>query len=322
MRGRFAPTPSGLMHIGNARTALLAWLHIRSAGGQLILRMEDIDKPRSKPEYALQLLEDLKWLGLDWDEGPGKDGACGPYVQSEREERYEAAFRQLMDSGHLYPCYCSRADLAAAASAPHGLASEGGAYPSTCRNMTAAERKERADRKEPAWRFALPQDTGLAFEDLTAGYRAFPAGFGGDFIVKRADGIYGYQLAVVVDDAAMNVTHVLRGWDLLDSTPRQLLLYEALGLSKPVFAHVPLLYGPDGQRLSKRHGSVSIASMREAGTPPEAVVGVLAYLSGLIDRFEPVQVSDLTASFSMEKLSREPVTISLEILVMLSGCCA
>ncbi len=311
LRGRFAPTPSGQLHIGNARTALLAWLQARHAGGQFLLRMEDIDKPRSRPELAEQIVTDLRWLGLDWDEGPDVGGPHGPYVQSQREDLYREALNQLTESGWLYPCYCSRAELQAIASAPHGLASEGPCYPGTCRHLTPEQRTERAARgKQPSLRFAMPHQA-ISFTDLAAGAQTFPAGAGGDFVVLRADGIFAYQLAVVVDDAAMGVTHVLRGWDLLDSTPRQIILFEALGLPVPEFAHVPLLFGPDGQRLSKRHGAVAVASMRESGMRPEVLVGYLAYLSGLLDRPEPVRAAELVPGFDLARVPREPVTVDL-----------
>lgn len=315
-RGRFAPTPSGQLHIGNARTALLAWLQIRQAGGQFALRMEDIDKPRSKPELASQILDDLRWLGLDWDEGPDVQGEYGPYRQSEREALYEEALHTLMEKGVLYPCYCSRAELMAVASAPHGLASEGPVYPGTCRTLTSAQRAARSGKKTPSLRFAMP-DKAVHFCDLTLGSQTFPPHAGGDFIVKRADGIYGYQLAVVVDDAAMRITDVLRGSDLLDSTPRQILLFEALGMKPPQYAHVPLLYGPDGQRLSKRHGSVAIGSIRANGVTPEQLVGFLAYISGLTDRPEPVAASDLISSFSLEKIPKHPIILGETTLKMI-----
>ncbi|HWI51561.1 MAG TPA: glutamate--tRNA ligase family protein, partial [Symbiobacteriaceae bacterium] len=202
IRGRFAPTPSGQMHIGNARTALLAWLQARHAGGQFVLRMEDIDKPRSRPELARQILSDLRWLGLDWDEGPDVGGPYGSYVQSERSDLYEAALAKLTADGWLYPCYCSRAELLAIASAPHGLAEEGPRYPGTCRRLTPLEQTERSSRgKVPSLRFAMP-DEAVSFTDGIAGPQTAEPGAGGDFVVRRADGIIGYQLAVVVDDAA------------------------------------------------------------------------------------------------------------------------
>lgn len=316
-RGRFAPTPSGQLHLGNARTALLAWLDMRSQNGMMVLRVEDIDKPRSRPEFAAQIPSDLRWLGLDWDEGPDVGGPYMPYEQSEREQLYQGAFEQLLAAGCLYPCFCSRAELLGLARAPHGIASEGPVYPGTCRRLTSAEQNERASRKKPSYRFAMPAH-GFSFDDAAAGLQITPPGAGGDFVVKRADGIFGYQLAVVVDDAAMGITDVLRGYDLLDSTPRQLALYEALGLPAPRFAHVPLVLGADGERLAKRHGALSIAGLRAAGTAPELVVGALAYLSGLIDRLLPLQAHELIAGFSLARIPREPALISEQALRFLT----
>jgi glutamyl-tRNA synthetase len=317
-RGRFAPTPSGRLHIGNVRTALLAWLQMRSAGGAFILRMEDIDKPRSRAKLAEAIIEDLRWLGIDWDEGPDVGGVFGPYVQSRREQRYEEAIVRLTSEGRLYPCYCSRAELAAIASAPHGLSSEGPAYPGNCRHLTARERVARAAVKSPSLRFAMPERP-LHFVDALMGTQYFSAGAGGDFVVKRADGIYGYQLAVIIDDAAMKITDVLRGSDLLDSTPRQLSLYEALDLPAPGFAHVPLLFGPDGQRLAKRGDVIMVAGMRAAGVRPESIIGWLAYWSGLLDRPEPAKASELIAEFGLANVPKEPVVVTEEALRMLVG---
>ncbi|EFM13168.1 Glutamyl/glutaminyl-tRNA synthetase, class Ic, catalytic domain [Paenibacillus curdlanolyticus YK9] len=313
LRGRFAPTPSGLMHIGNARTALLAWLQIRQAGGQFVLRMEDIDKPRSKAQFASQALEDLRWLGLDWDEGPDVGGPYAPYQQSLREQLYEDALGQLEQRGRLYPCFCSRAELLAVASAPHGLSAEGPAYGGTCRNLTASERAERCLHKHPSIRFTM-EERDIVFEDGIAGLQAFPPGAGGDFVVKRADELFSYQLAVVVDDIAMGITDVLRGYDLLDSTPRQLMLYEALGATPPRFAHVPLLLGEDGKRLAKRHGSISLAAIRERGVQPERVLGLLAAMSGLIDRPAPIAAGELVGGFTLAQIPREPVIVDSQTL--------
>jgi len=308
VRGRFAPTPSGLLHLGNAGTALLAWLQARSQGGEIVMRIEDIDVPRCKPEWAERALQDMRWLGLDWDEGPDAGGACGPYEQSKRGKGYDEAVERLVAEGRLYPCYCSRADLLGAASAPHGLQAEGPAYPGTCRGLSAAERKEREARKTPSLRFAMP-DKPVSFVDDIAGRMAYAAGAGGDFVVKRADGIIGYQLAVVVDDAAMGITDVLRGWDLLDSTLRQLMLAEALGLRAPRYAHAPLLLGPDGKRLAKRHGDIAIAVLRESGYRPEGIVGLLGWLYGLIDRPESVHARELIPYFKLELIPHGAVTL-------------
>ncbi|QHT61444.1 tRNA glutamyl-Q(34) synthetase GluQRS [Paenibacillus lycopersici] len=314
MRGRFAPTPSGLMHIGNARTALLAWLQARSAGGAFVMRMEDVDLTRSRTELAEQALADLRWLGLDWDEGPDVGGAYAPYTQSERIGMYEEALAALERSGRLYECYCSRAELAAVASAPHGLGSEGPAYPGTCRLLTPQQRAERRSLKMPSLRFAVDAAESVRFDDLAAGPQTFPPAAGGDFVVKRADGMISYQLAVVVDDAAMGITDVLRGEDLLDSTPRQLQLYEALGWAPPRFAHVPLMYGSDGKRLAKRHGALSLAALRGSGIAPEKVVGWLAAVSGLIGKFEPVRASELAGHFRIDRVTKEDILITDDLL--------
>ncbi|MFC5407486.1 tRNA glutamyl-Q(34) synthetase GluQRS [Cohnella soli] len=305
-RGRFAPTPSGLLHIGNAFTALAAWLQIRQAGGTFIVRIEDIDISRSRVAYAEQQLDDLLWLGLDWDEGPRVGGPFGPYVQSERLPLYEKALERLRAADQLYPCYCRRSELASIASAPHGLSSEGAAYPGFCRSLTDDERRAKAALKEPAWRFRMPERE-LRFDDGMCGPQSFDGAAMGDFVVKRADGMYGYQLAVTLDDAAIGITDVLRGADLLDSTPRQLALYEALDFGPPAFAHVPLVVDAEGKRLSKRDRSITLASLREDGVAPERLIGALAFLAGWIDRQEPVSARELIPSFSSARTAAKDV---------------
>ncbi|MFC0215660.1 tRNA glutamyl-Q(34) synthetase GluQRS [Paenibacillus chartarius] len=315
IRCRFAPTPSGQLHLGNARTALLAWLDARSRGGTIVLRIEDIDKQRSRPQHQASIMQDLQWLGLDWDEGPDKGGPYAPYIQSEREQLYAEALAQLQAAGKLYPCYCSRAELLTMANAPHGLTSEGPIYPGTCRKLTAAERLERERHKQPSMRFHMhtaADEKTFAFEDRVAGMQRFPNG--GDFVVLRADGMFSYQLAVVVDDAAMGITDVLRGADLLDSTPRQLALFVALGLPAPQYAHVPLLLDADGSRLAKRHRALSLAELRAQGASPERIIGVLACLSGLLDRPEPVQAHELVREFSISRVPREPARLQAEYI--------
>ncbi|MCM3625845.1 tRNA glutamyl-Q(34) synthetase GluQRS [Paenibacillus glycanilyticus] len=317
IRGRFAPTPSGLMHVGNAWAALLAWLQIRSQSGQFVLRMEDIDGPRCRRELADQALADLRWLGLDWDEGPDIGGLYGPYTQSERIQLYEEAMDKLLEKGMLYPCFCSRAELLAVASAPHGLSSEGPTYAGTCRHLTPEQQLERMAVKKPSQRFKAGDARTVIFEDGISGPQAFPPGAGGDFVVRRADGIISYQLAVVVDDAAMKITDVLRGADLLDSTPRQLLLYEALGQPAPRFAHVPLLMGEDGKRLAKRHGDTSLAGLKTAGVPPERIVGWLAWLAGQTDQFEPLSAHELVTQFDQSRIPDESITINDSLMKQL-----
>ncbi|TQR98975.1 tRNA glutamyl-Q(34) synthetase GluQRS [Paenibacillus ottowii] len=321
IRGRFAPTPSGWIHLGNARTALLSWLHVRSLGGTYILRMEDIDMTRARSALAQGIMEDLRWIGLDWDEGPDIGGPYGPYTQSQRLERFQSALEKLQGQDLLYPCFCSRADIMAAAHAPHGLSGEGPAYSGACRNLSSSDALAKAQHKFPSLRFKVPQhsDAIISFHDQVAGHVSFAAAEGGDFIIKRADGMFSYQLAVVVDDADMHMTDVLRGYDLLDSTPRQLLLYQALGLQPPRFAHVPLVLGPDGRRLAKRHGGVALRAMRRQGVTPEAVIGWLAYFSGLLDTPEPVKAVDLIAGFHLDKLPKEPVILTKQCLMKLSA---
>jgi len=290
--GRFAPSPSGRMHLGNAFTALLAWLSIRSRGGELVLRMEDLDPERCRPEYAARLRDDLLWLGLGWDREQTP--------QSRRTDAYRAAFAALRAGGLVYPCYCSRADLHAA-SAPH--ASDGRAvYPGTCRSLTEAERA--AKTKPPAWRLIVP-DREFSFTDgLRGEVRENLARESGDFIVRRADGVYAYQLAVVADDAEAGVTEVVRGADLLDSTPRQLYLQELLGLPSPRYFHTPLLLAPDGRRLSKREGSLDLGELRRR-CPPEVLTGYLAFLAGLCPPGLSVSPAELARDFSWDRVAKE-----------------
>ncbi len=313
VRGRFAPSPTGELHLGNARTALLAWLQVRAAGGTFVMRVEDLDPPRVRPGMMETQLEELRWLGLDWDEGPDLGGAYGPYLQSERADRYEAALRHLAEGGHLYECLCSRKDIAAAASAPHGGEEEGPRYPGTCRDLSPAELATRTQGRPTALRLRVPQGQ-ICFQDLLHGRMCFdPAAETGDFVVRRKDGIAAYQLAVVVDDAAMRITHVLRGADLLSSTARQLLLYRALGCEPPQWLHVPLLLAPGGERLAKRHRPVSLRQLRESGTRPEAVVGWLAASCGLAERGEKLIPAELIGRFSIERLPREPSTVPADL---------
>jgi glutamyl-tRNA synthetase len=307
LRGRFAPSPTGDLHLGNARTALLAWLQARAGGGRFVLRVEDLDRGRVRPGIMEAQLADLRWLGLDWDEGPDVGGPFAPYEQSLRRELYEQALQRLAARGLLYECFCSRREIAGAASAPNGPDDEGPVYPGTCRALTPGEvERRRAERGESAIRFRVPARP-VRVHDLLHGDLTFrPAEETGDFVVRRKDGVAAYQLAVVVDDAAMEITHVVRGADLLPSTARQLLLYEALGLEPPVWIHVPLLLGPDGERLAKRHGAVSLRELREGGVRPDMVVGWLAATCELAGAGEEIAPRDLLGRFSVERLPREP----------------
>lgn len=278
--GRFAPSPSGRMHLGNVFSALLAWLSVRSAGGKMILRIEDLDPDRCRPEYAAQLRRDLEWLGLDWDEEQTP--------QLQRTEAYAEAFARL----DTYPCYCSRNELHAA-SAPH--ASDGAViYAGTCRDLTAAERA--AKTRRPAWRVRVPDEEVSFVDGLQGEVRENLARECGDFILRRSDGVYAYQLAVVVDDAAGGVTEIVRGADLLRSTPRQLWLQTQLGLPHPHYYHVPLLCAPDGRRLSKREHDLDLGVLRQTLTAGQ-LLGKLAFLAGLLDRPEAASAAELTREF-------------------------
>ena len=306
LRGRFAPSPSGRMHAGNLFTALLAWLSVRSRGGTMVLRMEDLDPDRCREEYARVLAGDLEWLGLDWDEGYGTGGARGLYLQSERTECYAACFRSLEERGLVYPCFCTRAERLAA-SAPHRADGQA-VYGGRCRNLTGEERARLAQPRRPAWRVRVPEED-VSFSDGHLGvYRENLARDCGDFIVRRSDGVYAYQLAVTADDGAMAITQVVRGSDLLSSTPRQLYLYRLLGLDAPEFYHVPLLCAPDGRRLSKRDGDLDLGALR-ARFSPEELTGRLAWLAGLLERPEPVEPRELIPCFSWEKIPCEDILV-------------
>jgi glutamyl-tRNA synthetase len=320
VRGRFAPSPTGPLHLGNARTALLSWLAARAAGGGYVMRVEDLDGPRVKPGLEARILAELRWLGLDWDEGPDVGGPRGPYRQSERSKRYADALARLREAGLIYPCFCSRAEIAAASQAPHGPSDEGPRYPGSCRGLSSAEvaRRAAAGRK-PAWRFAVAPGA-VAFDDGVHGAQAFEVAVTvGDFVVARADGVPSYQLAVVVDDAAMGVTDVVRGDDLLPSTARQLLLFRALELPIPRFAHLPLVVGGDGERLAKRHGARSLGELREAGAEPAAVTGLLAEISGLAPAGVRVAPRELVAGFDLARIARAPARLPDERLAALAG---
>ncbi len=288
--------------MGSLRTALLGWLQMRKAGGTFVLRIEDLDRERSRPAHLAKQLASLRAIGLDWDEGPEAGGDYGPYVQSERLERYEAALQTLRAAGLVYPCYCSRTEVAQVSSAPHGANDDGPRYPGTCRGLSAeaVAAKERAGRK-PSWRFRVRAGQ-VVFEDGVLGCSSQDVlAEVGDFVVRRADGVFAYQLAVVVDDVAMRMTDVLRGADLSHSTPRQLLLYEALGAAPPRFHHVPILLGPDGEKLSKRHGPVGVGELVEAGASATQLLAELARLSGFEGRGAR-SAADLLPTFDLRRL--------------------
>jgi glutamyl-tRNA synthetase len=300
--GRLAPSPTGAQHVGNARTYLLAWLSVRSRGGRVILRMEDIDSPRVKRGAAEQAIEDLRWLGLDWDEGPDVGGPHRPYVQTERLALYQSALERLKVAEQVYPCTCTRSDVEAAASAPH-VGQEGPIYPGNCAERRVADAPMLM--RPFAWRFRAT-NAARQIDDAVAGSQTCNVTRElGDFVVAKVDGAPAYQLAVVADDHAMGITEVLRGDDLLPSAFRQVELYDFFGWQPPRYAHVPLVVGPDGRRLAKRHGDTRLATLREAGVKPERLVGLLAWSCGLIDKPKSVVAAELVGSFELGKVSRE-----------------
>ncbi len=293
VRGRYAPSPTGRLHLGSLRTALLAWLQVRLAGGSLVLRMEDLDTPRVKPGSAEQLLDDLRWLGLDWDEGPGA-GPAGVYTQSQRLELYREALAYLRARGLVFPCTCSRKEIGEA-SAPHGGTP---IYPGTCRDRGESERDP---TRTPAWRFRVGART-VAFEDRVLGLQQENlAEETGDFVLLRADGLFAYQLAVVVDDALMGITDVVRGADLRASAARQIALFEALGYAPPRFWHVPLLLDASGARMSKRDGSDSLQGLRERGLDAAAVIGMLAASLGWVPAGSRLSAAELLAELDQSR---------------------
>lgn len=308
--GRLAPSPTGAQHVGNARTYLLAWLSLRSRGGRVILRIEDIDSPRTKRGADEQAIEDLRWLGLDWDEGPDIGGPHAPYVQTQRLSLYQESLEKLKAAERVYPCTCSRSDVEAAASAPHA-GQEGPVYPGTCAARSAADAAALGDQKF-AWRLRT-SDATRHLDDLVQGHQWLNlAADLGDFVVAKSDATPAYQLAVVVDDHAMGITEVLRGDDLLPSAFRQLELYDFLGWQPPRMAHVPLVVGPDGRRLAKRHGDTRLATLRSSGIPAERLVGLLAWSCGLIETQREIAARDLLPNFDLSRVNRENWTFTAE----------
>ena len=301
--GRFAPSPSGYMHMGNLLSMLLAWLDIRALGGRMIFRLEDLDPARSRPEYIAALGEDLKWLGLDWDEGWPDPG----YVQSKRTALYEAAFEKLQEKDLVYPCWCTRAQRLAAASAPHpGEAEFDAGCP--CAHLSRKERSLLgASGRTPAWKLRVPDETIPVVDGHYGLFSQNLAREAGDFIIRRADGVFAYQLAVSVDDMLMGVTRVVRGRDLLSSAPRQRWIMETLGGTAPDYCHAPLLSDRDG-KLSKRLGSLSTQVLRR-DLSPQMLTGRLAQLCGLTETDAPVTPQELIPLFAWEKIAREDILI-------------
>lgn len=323
--GRLAPAPTGALHLGNARTFLVAWLRARRAGGRLVLRLEDLDHPKVKPDAARDAYLDLRWLGLDWDEGPAgsfppalDDPAYrpmpdDPFVQSNRQTLYRREMDRLRAMGALYPCVCTRKELDGYLSAPNaGEDLRERRYPGVCRDRFVGEDDavRAAGGREPGWRFRVPDGMVAAFDDGFRGRQESALSeWSGDFLVARGDRA-GYQLAVVVDDHAMGVTEVVRGDDLLPSTHRQLALYQALGYEPPAFFHLPLVVGPDGRRLAKRHGDTRIGVLRAAGMGPERVLGWLARSCGWVEELREISLAEIGEKCDFSMLPREPIVAS------------
>lgn len=305
-RGRLAPTPSGYLHIGNARSFLAAWLAARHAKGTVVLRIEDIDRERCRPELEAAQVEDLRWLGLDWDEGPDIGGSCGPYRQSDCLGFYQVALERLHALGRVYPCICTRKEIATAASAPHQ--GDEPHYPGTCRGKFAdATEARKASGREPAWRFRTEAGS-ASFDDRHCGHTVTDtSALVGDFVVMRRDGWPAYQLAVVVDDGRQGVTQVIRGQDLLDSVARQMELHRLLGYEPPrEWAHLGLVVDEHGERLAKRRDGLALRALRERGNRAETVIGVLGHSLGLLARPEPLSARELVAEFRYEAIPHGP----------------
>lgn len=300
--GRFAPTPSGRMHLGNVFAGLIAWLSVKSRDGEMVLRMEDLDTLRTSAEFAQTLREDLTWLGLTWDrETP---------PQSTRGDVYDQYFARLEALGLLYPCYCTRSQLHSV-NAPH-LSDGTYVYPGTCRDLTPAQRA--AFSRSPAWRVRVPDRVWTVEDRVQGHFTCNLAQACGDMVVRRADGVYVYQLAVTVDDGEAGVTEVVRGMDLLSSAPRQMYLQELFGFPHPEYAHVPMLLAPDGRRLSKRDGDLDMGALRRR-FQPEALIGLLAAACGLTDTHAPISARELAAEFRWDRLRREDIVLNPGCLV-------
>jgi glutamyl-tRNA synthetase len=323
-RGRLAPSPTGALHLGNARSFLIAWLSVRSRGGSLVLRMEDLDHPKVKPGASAAVLEDLRWLGMDWNEGPDVGGACAPYVQSERIAGYAGALQRLQQAGRVYPCVCTRRDVEQGQAAPH-LDEAAPRYDGACagrfadyesalrvRLATAGETAVTSPNLLPAWRFRAWGETHFV-DEFRGRQQGNVAATEGDFVLARHPRGAGYMLAVVVDDAAMGINEVVRGDDLLPATHQQLLIYQALGLAPPRFCHVPLVVGEEGRRLAKRHGDTRLSTLRQRGLAPEAVVGLLAWWSGWAEWGEVLSPRALLPRFDLGKLPKEPAVLDARV---------
>ncbi|NPA53396.1 MAG: glutamate--tRNA ligase [Aquificae bacterium] len=320
VRVRFAPSPTGYLHLGNARTALFNYVYARHTGGKLVLRIEDTDKERSKKEYEEMLIDDLKWLGIEWDEGPDVGGDYGPYRQSERTDIYNQYLEKLKESGHVYKCYCTPEELeeerkkALAEGRPPR-------YSGKCRNLSLEEQKKLEEQGIPyVWRFRVPDGETIVFEDLIKGTVEINVNEFGDFVIIRSDGSPVYNFVVVVDDALMKITHVIRGEDHLSNTPKQILIYRALGFQEPKFAHLPIILGEDKSKLSKRHGAVSVRAFRDDGYVSEAMFNGLMLLGWHPKRdSEVISKEEIIQEFDIEDVHNAPAVFDRAKLKWLNG---
>lgn len=307
--GRFAPSPSGRMHLGNAFAALLCWLSARAQGGRLIMRIEDLDTARCKDEYAQTLMDDLIWLGLDWDEGAAPNTGKNEFYQSTRADFYEKQIEALRQKGLVYPCFCTRAELHAQ-NAPHQ--SDGiPIYSGQCAGLSAAAAEQLAKTRAPALRVRVPDITLEIHDKLQGTFTQNLKAGAGDFVLRRSDGLFAYQLAATADDGAMGVTEVVRGRDLLESAPRQAWLMQTLGYTPPSYAHLPLLLAPDGRRLSKREKDLDMGALRQSFKHPQNLVGFLAHTAGLLPKSDAVSAEDLISEFKWSKVTKHDIVVDL-----------
>ncbi len=319
-RVRFAPSPTGHLHIGGARTALFNYLFARHAGGSLVLRVEDTDRERSTSEAVRHIIDGMRWLKLDWDEGPEIGGAHGPYFQTERLDIYSKYVAQLLTSGKAYRCFCTPAELSAKREAAQ-KAGQPPKYDKSCRELPAKAAEQRAGSESCVVRFAMPETGEIVIDDIVKGEVKFQAGLLDDFVIMKTDGMPTYNFAAVVDDYLMEITHIIRGDDHISNTPRQILLYEALGFAPlPKFAHMSMTLGPDGARLSKRHGATSVMEYKEQGYLPDAVANYIALLGWSPGSTQEIfSHEELIAEFSLERVGRSPNIFDTEKLLWMNG---
>lgn len=322
VRVRFAPSPTGKLHIGGARTAIYNWAFARAMGGTFVLRIEDTDPERSTVENTQIILRAMRWLGLDWDEGPEVGGEFGPYHQTERFDTYTAALETLKERGAVYPCFCKKEELDAKRAAAEESGNAYAGYDRTCRSLSAEEAQARIDEGEPhVWRLKVPENHGpIEFDDAVYGHMSFPADVMDDMILVRTDGTPTYNFAVVCDDANMRISHVIRGDDHLSNTPRQILIYEALGLEPPVFAHLSMILGSDGKKLSKRHGATSVEEYQVQGFLPDTMVNFLALLGWSLDGETTIIPRDvLCEKFSLDRVTKKDAVFDETKLEWMNG---